>query len=67
MGARHNESVRIQTGDQLVEIPWKTAQELRGRLLASGLDSLDDQFAAKGTSAPQRLAQRFRGASRRTL
>jgi len=52
MAARHNESVRIQTGDQLVEIPWATSQELRGRLLASGLDSLEDQFAAKGTSAP---------------
>lgn len=52
MAARHNESVRIQTGNQLVEIPWATSQELRGRLLASGLDSLEDQFAAKGTSAP---------------
>lgn len=33
-------------------MPWRTSQELRGRLLASGLDSLEDEFAAKGTSAP---------------
>jgi hypothetical protein len=46
------ESVRIRTGDRLVEMPWRTSRELRGRLLASGLDSLDDEFAAKGTSAP---------------
>jgi hypothetical protein len=52
MAARQNDSVRVQTGDQLVEIPWETSQELRGRLLASGLDSLEDQFAARGTSAP---------------
>jgi hypothetical protein len=52
MAGRHNDSVRIQTGDQLVEMPWEISQELRGRLLASGLDSLEDQFAAKGTSAP---------------
>jgi hypothetical protein len=44
--------VQIQTGNRLVEMPWRTSQELRGRLLASGLDSLEDEFAAKGTSAP---------------
>jgi hypothetical protein len=50
--AKRIDSVRIQTGNRLVEIPWRTSQELRGRLLASGLDSLEDEFAAKGTSAP---------------
>jgi len=46
------DSVRIQTADQVVEIPWETSQQLRGRLLAARLDSLEDQFAAKGASAP---------------
>jgi hypothetical protein len=30
----------------------ETSQELRGRLLAARLDSLEDEFAAKGASAP---------------
>jgi hypothetical protein len=44
--------VRIETADQLVEMPWETSRELRGRLLAAGLETLDNQFADKGTSAP---------------
>jgi hypothetical protein len=52
VGAKRIDSVQIQTGNRLVEMPWRTSQELRGRLLASGLDSLEDEFAAKGTSAP---------------
>jgi hypothetical protein len=43
MAARHNDSVQIQTGDLLVEIPWATSQELRGRLLASGLASTSSE------------------------
>jgi hypothetical protein len=50
--ARRIDFVRIETGDQLVEMPWETSRELRGRLLAAGLESLDNQFADKGTSAP---------------
>ena len=53
--AKRIDSVQIQTGNRLVEMPWRTSQELRGRLLASGLDSLEDEFAAKGTSAPVML------------
>jgi hypothetical protein len=51
---RRGESTRfrIATSDQLIEIPWTTSQQLRGRLLAAGLDSLEDEFAAKGASAP---------------
>jgi hypothetical protein len=52
MGVRRTDSVRIATGQGTVEIPWERSQELRGRLLAGGLDSLEDEFAAKGTSAP---------------
>jgi hypothetical protein len=52
VGAKRIDSVQIQTGNRLVEMPWRTSQELRGRLLASGLDSLEDEFAAKGTSGP---------------
>jgi hypothetical protein len=52
VGAKRSDSVQIQAGNRLVEMPWRTSQELRGRLLASGLDSLEDEFAAKGTSAP---------------
>lgn len=50
--ARRIDFVRIETADQLVEMPWKTSRELRGRLLAAGLETLDNQFADKGTSAP---------------
>ena len=35
-----------------MEIRWENSQELRGRLLAGGLDLLEDEVAAKGTSAP---------------
>jgi hypothetical protein len=52
MGVRRTDSVRIATGQGIVEIPWERSQELRGRLLAADLDSLEDEFAAKGTSAP---------------
>jgi hypothetical protein len=33
-------------------MPWETSRELRGRLLAAGLETLDNQFADKGTSVP---------------
>ena len=52
MGTRRIASVRIATSHGIVEIPWESSQELRGRLLAGGLDLLEDEFAAKGTSAP---------------
>jgi hypothetical protein len=52
MGTRRIDSVRIATSQGIVEIPWERLQELRGRLLAAGLDSLEDEFATKGRSAP---------------
>jgi hypothetical protein len=52
MGVRRTDSVRIATGQGIVEIPWESSQQFRGRLLAGGLDLLEDEFAAKGTSAP---------------
>jgi len=52
VAARRNDSVRIATSDQLIEIPWETSRQLRGRLLAAHLDALEDEFAAKGASAP---------------
>jgi hypothetical protein len=52
MGARRIDSVRIATSHRVVEIPSENSQQLRGRLLVSGLDSLEDEFAAKGASAP---------------
>jgi hypothetical protein len=52
MGIRRIASVRIATSRGIVEIPWESSQELRGRLLAAHLDALEDEFAAKGTSAP---------------
>jgi hypothetical protein len=52
MGTRRIDAVRIATSHGIVEIPWESSQELRGRLLAGGLDVLEDEFAAKGTSAP---------------
>jgi hypothetical protein len=52
MGTRRIASVRIATSHGIVEIPWESSQELRGRLLAGGLDLLEDEFAAKGTTAP---------------
>lgn len=52
MGVRRIDSVRIATSQGIVEIPWESSQELRGRLLAGGLDLLEDEFAAKGASAP---------------
>jgi hypothetical protein len=52
MGARRTDSVRIATSHGIIEIPWERSQQLRGRLLAGGLDLLEDELAAKGTSAP---------------
>jgi hypothetical protein len=52
MRVRRTDSVRIATGQGIVEIPWESSQQLRGRLLAGGLDLLEDEFAAKGTNAP---------------
>jgi hypothetical protein len=53
---KRNSTVRIQT-EELVEMPWQTAKQLRGRLLAADLYPLEDHFAAKGTSAPVVLDQ----------
>ena len=55
-GKRIN-TVRIQTSEELVEMPLQTAKQLRGRLLAADLYPLEDYFAAKGTSAPVVLDQ----------
>ncbi len=52
MGTRRIASVRIATSQGIVEIPWETSRQLRGRLLAAHLDALEDEFAAKGASAP---------------
>jgi hypothetical protein len=35
--AKRINTIRIQISDQLVEMPWQIAQQLRGRLLAAGL------------------------------
>jgi hypothetical protein len=51
MGTRPIDSVRIATSQGIVEVPWQSSQELCGRLLAADLDSLEDEVAAKGTSA----------------
>jgi hypothetical protein len=56
MEAKRINTIRIQISDQLVEMPWHTAQQLRGRLLAAGLYPLEDH-AAKGTSAPVVVGQ----------
>jgi hypothetical protein len=50
--ARRIDTVRIQTGDQLVEIAWKTSQRLRRMLIGAGLGSIERRFADKGTRAP---------------
>ena len=55
--AKRIDTVRIQTGEELVEMAWQTAKQLRGRLLAADLYPLEDYFAAKGTSAPVVLDQ----------
>jgi len=52
MGTRRIDAIRIATSQGIVEIPWESSQELRGRLLAAHLDSLEDEFAARGTNAP---------------
>jgi hypothetical protein len=52
MEATRIDPIRIQTRDKLVEMPWHTAKQLRGRLLAADLYTLEDHFAATGTSAP---------------
>ena len=52
MGTWRIASVRIATSQGIVEIPWDTSRQLRGRLLAAHLDALEDEFAAKGTSTP---------------
>src|SRR6266516_3563007 len=44
--------VRIQVANRVVELPWATALELRGRLLAAHLEELEDQVAQAGTSRP---------------
>jgi len=42
--------VRIQVANRVVELPWATALELRGRLLAAHLEEVEDQVAQAGTS-----------------
>jgi len=49
---RQNDWVRIQTGLRVIELSWTTAQELKGRLLASGAETLVNQFQRVGTSRP---------------
>lgn len=53
--AKRIDTVEIQTNDQLIEIRWKTSQQLRGRLLGTGFHSIEKKFADKGTSAPIEL------------
>jgi len=48
MGTGRIASVRIATSQGIVEIPWESSQQLRGRLLAADLDSFEDDLAAKG-------------------
>jgi hypothetical protein len=48
--AKRIDSVQIQTGDRLVEMPWRTSQELRGRLLASGLEAVGGAGSCTGRS-----------------
>jgi hypothetical protein len=55
MARRRIDTVEIQTNDQLIEIRWKTSQQLRGRLLGAGFHSTEKKFADKGTSAPIEL------------
>jgi hypothetical protein len=49
---RRIDSVRIQVGDQLIDISWKTSQQLRGLFVGAGHHSIARTFAHKGTSAP---------------
>lgn len=46
MTPKRIDSVRIEAGDQLVAIPWKTAQKLRGELISDGANGIAEQFAA---------------------
>jgi hypothetical protein len=48
----HIDRVRIQVANRVVEMPWATALELRGRLLAAHFEELEDQVAQAGTSRP---------------
>jgi hypothetical protein len=47
--ARHIDMVRIQVGDELIELPWKTPQKVRGFLIGAGIHSIAKKFADKGT------------------
>jgi hypothetical protein len=38
-------------------MPWETAKQLRGRLLAADLYPLEDYFALQGTNRPFTSAQ----------
>jgi hypothetical protein len=67
MGTRRIDAVRIATIHGIVEIPWESSQELRGRLLASGLELLEDEFAAKGTNCADRRRRDLQGAAARRL
>ena len=46
------DTVHIQVGDQLLEISWKTSQQLRGLFVDAGHHSIARKFADKGKSAP---------------
>jgi hypothetical protein len=49
--------VSIQTGASVAQLTDETSQQLRGRLLAAGLESLSDQFADVEVGAIIKLAQ----------
>lgn len=58
MARRRIVTVQIQTNDQLIEIRWKTSQQLRGRLLGAGVHSAEKKFADKGTVPRSSSSQR---------
>jgi hypothetical protein len=49
--------VSIQTDSYVAQLTDKTSQQLRGRLLAAGLESLSDRFADVEVGAIIRLDQ----------
>ncbi len=49
--------VSIQTDSYLAQLTDETSQQLRGRLLAAGLESLSDRFADVEVGAIIRLDQ----------
>jgi len=49
--------VNIQTGSYVAQLTDQASQQLRGRLLAAGLESLSDQFADVEVGAIIKLNQ----------